>query len=91
MRTGPVRTNEVREQDGVAFDVSVPVVTGDGAVTVAVAVAGDGDGTVRVAVNREFLLRALAAEDRDRLVLEVGGPTPPWRCGGPTTRRPSRC
>ncbi|HEX5567388.1 MAG TPA: DNA polymerase III subunit beta, partial [Streptomyces sp.] len=87
VRSGPVRASEVREQDGVAFDVSVLAVTGDGAVTVAGygdedgGGYGDGErdgaGPVRVAVNREFLLHALSAGGRDRLVLEFGGPTAP--------------
>ncbi|MFE3329323.1 MerR family transcriptional regulator [Streptomyces sp. NPDC059176] len=71
---GPVRAGEVREQDGVAFDRTVLAVTADGGV----AVSEDGDHHAdRVGVNRDFLLQALAAGARDRLVLELGGPTTP--------------
>ena len=43
-----------------------------------VAVCGDGDDDAdRVAVNRTFLLHALDAGARDRLVLEFGAPTAP--------------
>ncbi|MGW7189992.1 DNA polymerase III subunit beta, partial [Streptomyces sp. NPDC054838] len=43
-----------------------------------VAVCGDGDDDQgRVAVNRAFLLEALAAGGRDRLLLELGAPTAP--------------
>ncbi|MFF3618914.1 MerR family transcriptional regulator [Streptomyces sp. NPDC002467] len=74
VETGPVRAGEVREQDGVACDLTVLKVTADGAV----AVCEDGDEDQgRVAVNREFLLHALAAGGRDELVLELGAPTAP--------------
>ncbi|GAA3372670.1 MerR family DNA-binding transcriptional regulator [Streptomyces sannanensis] len=74
LETGPVRTGEVREQDGAPFDLSVLTVTAEGAV----AVSEDGtDGQDRIAVNREFLLHALAAGARDRLVLEFNGSTAP--------------
>ncbi|MFD7261722.1 MerR family transcriptional regulator [Streptomyces sp. NPDC059874] len=74
LETGPVRPSEAREQDGVSCDLSVLDVAADGVVTV----CGDGDdGRDRVAVNREFLLEALAAGARDRLVLEFGAPTAP--------------
>jgi DNA polymerase III sliding clamp (beta) subunit (PCNA family) len=80
VRTGPVRVHEMREERGtVAVDVTVLAVTGDGAVTV----AGHGDrerdggGAVYTAVNRAFLLDALAAGARERLVLEFGGPAAP--------------
>ncbi|MFD0354187.1 MerR family transcriptional regulator [Streptomyces sp. NPDC127110] len=69
---GPVRS-QVREQDGAAYEVSVLEVTDGGTVSVREhASAGD-----RVGVNRAFLLEALAAAGRDRLVLEAGtGPRP---------------
>ncbi len=38
---------------------------------------GDDDAPNRVAVNREFLLDALAAGARERLILEIGAPTAP--------------
>ncbi|MGW3589833.1 DNA polymerase III subunit beta family protein [Streptomyces fungicidicus] len=74
VRTGPVRTGEVREQDGVPCDLTVLEVAADGSV----APAGDGaEGRDLVAVNRDFLLEALAAGAGDRLVLEIGDPTAP--------------
>ncbi|GGZ28094.1 DNA polymerase III subunit beta family protein [Streptomyces poonensis] len=79
VRTGPVRKSEAREQDGqdgVSYDLTVLRVTDDGTVSV----SGDGDGVdegTPVAVNREFLLHALAAGARNRLVLEFGDPTAP--------------
>lgn len=74
LESGPVRASEVREQDGVSYDLSVLRVTDDG--TVALCEEGDG-GQNRVAVNREFLLQALAAGARDELLLEFGAPTAP--------------
>jgi DNA polymerase III sliding clamp (beta) subunit (PCNA family) len=74
LETGPVRAGEVREQDGLAYDLSVLKVADDGTVTL----CEDGDddqGTL--AVNRAFLLDALTAGARDRLLLEVGSPTAP--------------
>lgn len=69
---GPVRS-QVREQDGAAYDVSVLEVTDGGTVSVREH-ASPGE---RVGVNRAFLLEALAAAGRDRLVLEAGtGPRP---------------
>ncbi len=44
--------------------------------TVTVCTDGDADPD-RVAVNREFLLDALAAGARDRLILELATPTVP--------------
>ncbi|GAA2529015.1 MULTISPECIES: MerR family transcriptional regulator [Streptomyces] len=71
---GPVRAGEVRAQDGVSCDLSVLKVTDDGAP----ALAGEGDDDRDlVAVNRAFLLDALAAGGSDRLVLEIGAPTAP--------------
>ncbi|WP_217169560.1 MerR family transcriptional regulator [Streptomyces sp. AC512_CC834] len=76
LETGPVRAGEAGRQDGTAQDVSVLRVADDGTVTV----CGDGEddaGSVGVGVDRGFLLDALAAADRDRLVLEFGAPTAP--------------
>jgi DNA-binding transcriptional MerR regulator len=74
LQTGPVRSGEAREQDGPASDLSVLRVTDDGAVTL----CEDGDDDQdNVAVNRAFLLDALTAGARDRLVLELGPPTAP--------------
>ncbi|MEU2598290.1 MerR family transcriptional regulator [Streptomyces hirsutus] len=81
VQEGPVRTGEVREEDGAVFDVSVIGADADGTVRVrddgtdgGGGVSGDGG---RVAVNRAFLLDALDAGARDRLVLELGAPTAP--------------
>jgi DNA-binding transcriptional MerR regulator len=74
VETGPVRAGVVREQDGVSCDLSVLKVAADGVVTV----CEDGDDdNAHVAVNREFLLHALAAGARDQLILEFGAPTAP--------------
>ncbi|MGX1909315.1 DNA polymerase III subunit beta family protein [Streptomyces phaeochromogenes] len=74
LETGPVRASEVRKQDGVRCDLSVLKVATDGSVTV----CEDGDDDPNnVAVNREFLLHALAAGARDQLILEFGAPTAP--------------
>lgn len=74
VETGSVRVSEVREQDGVSCDLSVLKVAADG--TVCVCDYGD-DGRGTIAVNREFLLHALAAGARDQLILEFGAPTAP--------------
>ncbi|MFJ8192705.1 MerR family transcriptional regulator [Streptomyces sp. NPDC096094] len=79
LETGPVRASEAREGEGVepggaSHDLSVLRVVDDG--TVAVCEEGDDDPD-NVAVNRRFLLDALAAGGRDRLVLEFGAPTAP--------------
>ncbi|RSS57927.1 MerR family transcriptional regulator [Streptomyces sp. WAC07061] len=69
---GPVRS-QVREEDGAAYDVSVLEVTDGGPVSV----REHASPGARIGVNRAFLLEALAAADRDRLVLEAGtGPRP---------------
>ncbi|WP_221360201.1 MerR family transcriptional regulator [Streptomyces beigongshangae] len=66
---GPVRSDESGTQD-----LSVLRVVEDGTVALC---ADDDGGPDRVAVNRAFLLDALAAGARDRLILEVGAPTAP--------------
>ncbi|MER7486267.1 MerR family transcriptional regulator [Streptomyces sp. NPDC126497] len=74
VRTGPARTHASCEQGGEPYDLSVLEVAEDGSVTL----AGEGaDGPDLVAVNRAFLLEALAAGAGDRLVLEFGAPTAP--------------
>ncbi|MFI8500088.1 MerR family transcriptional regulator [Streptomyces sp. NPDC085524] len=82
VESGPVRASEVREQDGVSCDLTVLKVTADG--TVAVCEDGDDDQD-RVALNREFLLHALAAGAPDRLVLEFAAPTAPLAIRRPDT------
>ncbi|MGY5008433.1 DNA polymerase III subunit beta family protein [Streptomyces sp. 900105755] len=71
LETGPVRSGEAG-----APDLSVLKVEDDDTVTLCADADGD-DGPNRVAVNREFLLAALGAGGRDRLVLELGAPTAP--------------
>jgi DNA polymerase III sliding clamp (beta) subunit (PCNA family) len=66
--------SETREQDAEPHDLSVLRVAENGSVIV----CDDGDDDQNnVAVNREFLLHALAAGARDELVLELGAPTAP--------------
>ncbi|MGV9281202.1 DNA polymerase III subunit beta family protein [Streptomyces sp. NPDC003730] len=77
LEAGPVRVAEADEPGRAARDVSVLATADDGAVVV----CGDGDGEEdgnSVGVDRGFLLDALAAAGRDRLVLEFGAaPTTP--------------
>ncbi|MPY62611.1 DNA polymerase III subunit beta family protein [Streptomyces spongiae] len=73
LRTGPVRASE-RTQDGTSSELSVLKVEADGTVTLCE--DGDDDQS-QVAVNRDFLLHALTAGARDRLILEFGAPTAP--------------
>ncbi|MEU6539971.1 MerR family transcriptional regulator [Streptomyces sp. NPDC047000] len=78
LETGPVRTGETREQAGELPDLSVLRATEDGTVIICSDGAGAGaDDRDNVAVNREFLLQALAAGARDELVLELGTSTAP--------------
>ncbi|MFH7597301.1 MerR family transcriptional regulator [Streptomyces racemochromogenes] len=73
LENGPVVAGEGR--DGGACDLSVLTVADGEAV---ICEEGDGDGEPdRVAVNRAYLLEALAAGGADRLVLELGAPTAP--------------
>ncbi|MEW2403652.1 MerR family transcriptional regulator [Streptomyces sp. NPDC046862] len=74
LQTGPVRASEPRGQDGASSDLSVLKMADDGTVTICE--DGDDDQS-QVAVNRDFLLHALAAGARDQLVLEFGAPTAP--------------
>jgi DNA-binding transcriptional MerR regulator len=69
LETGPVRSTQAA-----AHDLSVLRVEDDGTLTLC---TGDDEDANRVAVNREFLLEALAAGARDRLILELGAPTAP--------------
>jgi DNA-binding transcriptional MerR regulator len=71
LETGPVRSGDVG-----APDLSVLRVEDGGPVTLCADGDGEGDPN-RVAVNRAFLLDALAAGARERLILEVGAPTAP--------------
>lgn len=78
LRSGPVRVHEDAERPGVTYEVSVVrVADEDGVVTVLGEGEGGGGDEHRVGVNRDYLLDALAAGDRDRLVLELGAPTAP--------------
>ncbi|MCM1964922.1 MerR family transcriptional regulator [Streptomyces sp. G1] len=79
LATGPVRPAE-REQDGATGDVSVLKVTAADEVSQVsqVSLCGDeDDDPANVGLNRAFLLDAIAAGDRDRLVLELGAPKAP--------------
>ncbi|MEV7772791.1 MerR family transcriptional regulator [Kitasatospora sp. NPDC086791] len=59
---------------GADCEVTVLTLTGDGRLTVA---ADPAPEDVRLAVNRDFLLDALAAGRPEQLVLELGGPIAP--------------
>lgn len=78
---GPARVSEGRGQEGVpGGHLTVLTVAADGAVRVCGdrdSDDGQGVGQDRVAVNREFLLDALAAGARDELILEFGAPKAP--------------
>ncbi|MET8893091.1 MerR family transcriptional regulator [Streptomyces albogriseolus] len=71
VRTGPVR---LHEDGGAKGGLTVLEVSEDGRVA---PVPEGADGPDLVAVNRAFLLDALAAAADDRLVLEFGAPTAP--------------
>ncbi|GHF05911.1 MerR family transcriptional regulator [Streptomyces werraensis] len=71
VRTGPVR---LHEDGGAKYGLTVLEVSEDGRVA---PVPEGADGPDVVAVNRAFLLDALAAAADDRLVLEFGAPTAP--------------
>ncbi|MFI9469253.1 MerR family transcriptional regulator [Streptomyces sp. NPDC052492] len=73
VRTGPVRLHE-DEADAVSRELTVLEVSDDGRVG---PVAEGTDAKDPVAVNRAFLLDALAAGARDRLILEFGASTAP--------------
>lgn len=71
--------SEVREQDGVPFDVVVLALDPDGSVRIAAnaeAAEGGPEGS-RIGVNREFLLEALEMGTDGQLILELGGPIHP--------------
>ncbi|MFE2535791.1 MerR family transcriptional regulator [Streptomyces sp. NPDC059371] len=74
VETGPVTASDVSGPGGTAADLTLLKVTGDGTVTI-----GDDrwSDQNQVAVNREYLLHALAAGARDELNLEIGAPTAP--------------
>ena len=63
-----------RDQDGSDFDIAVLGVSSAGSLTV---VRREDRPAEHFAVNREFLLDALAVPARDQLVLELGGPVAP--------------
>lgn len=69
---------ERREDDGRPYDLVVLTLTGDGALQV----AGDEEG-LQVAVNRDFLLDAVAGADQ--LVLELDTPITPLAVRVPAT------
>ncbi|MEU9126501.1 MerR family transcriptional regulator [Kitasatospora sp. NPDC048540] len=73
---GPVRPAR-RGQDGADYPVSVLAVDAGGALSVAADPGGAAAGDLRVLVNRDFLLEAVAAGGSGQLVLEFGGPIAP--------------
>ncbi|MFF7140265.1 DNA polymerase III subunit beta family protein [Streptomyces nodosus] len=77
LETGPVRRVEAPEKGGTSGDVSVLSVKDDGTVAVREDREGGDHDQNRVGVDRAFLLQALAAGGRDRLILELGAPTAP--------------
>ncbi|KQV15505.1 MULTISPECIES: MerR family transcriptional regulator [unclassified Kitasatospora] len=66
-----------RSQDGVQHQVSVLTVGADGTLGVAGDDGAAADEALRVGVNREFLLEAIAAGRRDQLTLELGSAVAP--------------
>jgi DNA-binding transcriptional MerR regulator len=68
----PVRTVR-RDQDGADVEVAELAVTADGTL----AADGSAEGVLRVQVDRDFLLEAVAAGAGGQLVLELGGPVAP--------------
>ncbi len=68
----------VREQDGVAYEVSVLTLDADGRLAVELPDAADPAPQLQIGVNREFLLQVLAASGQSQLVLELDGPSPRW-------------
>ena len=73
LASGPTRPSPHGE-DGAEVGVSLLAVKPDGSLAVVGPGVAVGDP---IGVNREFLLDALAAADRDQLVLELGGPISP--------------
>lgn len=75
----PVRTAELSAALTADLpEVCVLVLDEAGALSVAGERERGNDGTdLAIGVNREFLLQALAAADRDQLILELGGPVAP--------------
>ncbi|HEY3014869.1 MAG TPA: MerR family transcriptional regulator [Nocardioides sp.] len=73
---GPAR-RVVREQDGAACEVIVLTLDAEGRLAVASPDSAESHGQLRVGVDREFLLEALAASARDQLILELDGPITP--------------
>lgn len=88
VESGPVwdsdpREGDIRGRDAVPPEVTVLDWSEDGQVRVVA--DGETDGLGHLAVNREFLLNALAAGARDRLVLEFRNATTPLTIHRPDT------
>jgi DNA-binding transcriptional MerR regulator len=81
VESGPVRASILRGQDGVSCDLTVLTVAGG---KVEVRQEGD-DQPGRVAVNRGFLLDALAAGGQEKLILEFAGASAPLAIRRPDT------
>ncbi|MFF1408284.1 MerR family transcriptional regulator [Streptomyces sp. NPDC058289] len=73
LESGPVRPAE-REQDGATGELSVLKVTDGDELSLC---DDEDDDPANVGLNRAFLLDALDAGDRDRLILELGAPKAP--------------
>jgi DNA polymerase III subunit beta len=71
----------VRDSDGAGYQLSLLCVSPDG-ITVPADPAGGTDG-LRLGVNREFLLEALAVGRGDQLMLELDGPIGPLTLRNP--------
>ncbi len=82
LKTGPIRASEVCKPGEVSCDLSVLKVTADDTVTIC---GDDDDDPDQVAVNRDYLLHALAAASRDQLILELGAATAPLAIRRPDT------
>jgi DNA-binding transcriptional MerR regulator len=76
----------VREHHGTAYDVAILAVAADGTLDVVREDSWHADDPNRIAVNREFLLQALAATGHTQLVLELDGPITPLALRIPDSR-----
>lgn len=77
VESGPIRASEPAEQGEASSDLSVLRVAADGKVTVVGPEDAGADGQSQIAVNRGYLLDALAAGAQDQLILEFSTPTAP--------------
>jgi DNA-binding transcriptional MerR regulator len=75
-----------REQDGLAYEISVLGLDSTGALRVVAEAEWAADADAHVAVNREFLLQALDAGGAGQLLLELDGPIKPLVVRGEAER-----